>query len=593
MYESSLSKVTLLYVEDESSIRNEMSEILEEECLELILAKDGEEGLEKYKKYNPDIILTDVRMPKMDGITMSQSIRELNSSIPIIISSAFSDSEYLLKAISTGIQHYLIKPINLEKLMDTLENIASDFLLKKNYEESKQLLVQYKEVVDASAILSKGNVDGTITYVNDAFIEISGYSRKELIGRNHNILRHPDMKKEVFRGLWKTLLSKKKWQGIIKNKAKDGSTYIVDSTITPILDLNNEIVEFISIRKDITQMELQKENLQQDLITNNKFINEFEKAIKQNTLFCRTDVNGIISMTSEEFDSLLGYAEGVLDNTDYKNILYLEDVQQVHEIQSSIENAKVWNGRLTHKSKSGDLLYLETSYIPIVGINNEVLEVFCFFVDVSESMHLNKEILATQREVISTMGAIGETRSQETGAHVKRVAEYSKLLALKYGLSIESAEELKMASPMHDIGKVAIPDAILNKPGKLTEDEFEIMKGHSALGYEMLRHSHQPLLKAAAIVANEHHEKWNGTGYPNKLSGEDIHIYARITAVADVFDALGHDRVYKKAWPLENILALFEEGKGSHFDPTLIDLFMDNLDAFIEIKKDFDGLINE
>ncbi len=200
---------------------------------------------------------------------------------------------------------------------------------------------------------------------------------------------------------------------------------------------------------------------------------------------------------------------------------------------------------------------------------------------------LNHEIEETQREVVFTMGAIGESRSKETGNHVKRVAEYSKLLALYYGLEPEEAEMLKQASPMHDIGKVAIPDAILNKPGRFDDDERRIMETHAALGYDMLKHSNRALLKAAAIVAYEHHEKFDGSGYPRGLSGEAIHIYGRITALADVFDALGSDRVYKKAWDDERIFTLFKEERGKHFDPRLVDIFFEHLDEFLSIRATF------
>lgn len=200
---------------------------------------------------------------------------------------------------------------------------------------------------------------------------------------------------------------------------------------------------------------------------------------------------------------------------------------------------------------------------------------------------LTQEIEDTQKEVVFTMGAIGESRSKETGNHVRRVSEYSKILALQYGFSNEQAELLKQASPMHDIGKVAIADNILNKPGKLTQEEFVVMKTHAALGYEMLKHSDQELLKAAAIVAYEHHEKWDGTGYPNGKKGEDIHIFGRITAIADVFDALGSDRVYKKAWDDEKIFAFFNERKGKHFDPALIELFFENIASILEIRNTF------
>ncbi|MDF1882417.1 HD domain-containing protein [Sulfurimonas sp. SAG-AH-194-C21] len=203
------------------------------------------------------------------------------------------------------------------------------------------------------------------------------------------------------------------------------------------------------------------------------------------------------------------------------------------------------------------------------------------------SAKLANEIEETQKEIVLTMGAISESRSKETGNHVKRVAEYSKLLALAYGLSKEDAELLRQASPMHDIGKVAIPDNILNKPGRFDENERFIMDTHAELGYQMMKSSKRPLLKAASIVAREHHEKWNGKGYPRKLAGENIHIFGRITAIADVFDALGSDRVYKKAWDDERIFQLLREERGTHFDPKLIDLFFDNIEAIKKIRETF------
>jgi response regulator RpfG family c-di-GMP phosphodiesterase len=198
---------------------------------------------------------------------------------------------------------------------------------------------------------------------------------------------------------------------------------------------------------------------------------------------------------------------------------------------------------------------------------------------------LNQEIEDTQKEVIFTMGAIGESRSRETGNHVKRVAEYSKILALHYGLDEEEAEMLKLASPMHDIGKIGIPDRVLNKPGRFDEEERAIMDTHAMLGYEMLKYSTRPLLKIAAIVAKEHHEKYDGTGYPDQKKGEEIHIYGRITALADVFDALGSERVYKSAWDDEKIFTLFHAERGKQFDPKLIDIFFKHLDEFLHVRE--------
>lgn len=208
-----------------------------------------------------------------------------------------------------------------------------------------------------------------------------------------------------------------------------------------------------------------------------------------------------------------------------------------------------------------------------------------------ESALLSLEIEETQKEIIFVMGEIGESRSKETGNHVKRVAEYSYILALGLGMRHEEAELLKMVSPMHDIGKVAIPDEVLNKPGKLTAEEYEVMKTHCDIGYSLLKNSNRRILKTAAIVAHQHHEKWNGTGYPLGLKGEDIHIFGRITAIADVFDALGTERVYKKAWELERILALFHEERGKHFDPRIVDTFMESLPRLLEVRDAYSDSI--
>jgi response regulator RpfG family c-di-GMP phosphodiesterase len=202
-----------------------------------------------------------------------------------------------------------------------------------------------------------------------------------------------------------------------------------------------------------------------------------------------------------------------------------------------------------------------------------------------ESVMLHQEIVDTQREIIATMGEIGEMRSKETGNHVKRVAEYSYVLALAIGLSQPEAELLRTVSPMHDIGKVAIPDSVLNKPGKLTDEEYGIIKSHTRIGHQLLKGSRRELLRAASIVAEQHHEKWDGGGYPNGLAGGEIHIYGRITAVADVFDALSAERVYKAAWPLEKIERLFREERGRHFDPAVVDAFFAELPKLLEIRE--------
>lgn len=217
-------------------------------------------------------------------------------------------------------------------------------------------------------------------------------------------------------------------------------------------------------------------------------------------------------------------------------------------------------------------------------LDKSLIDLFTKNVSIAyENVHLHADLETTQREIVYLLGEAVETRSKETGNHVKRVAEISRLLALETGLDEEEADLVLFASPLHDLGKIGIPDAILNKPGRHTDEEFDIMKTHAKIGHDMLQGSNRNVLQAGATIALEHHERWDGSGYPFGKEGEDIHVYGRITALADVFDALGSDRCYKKAWPLEKILDLIKEEKGKHFDPHLVDLFFKNINKVMDI----------
>lgn len=200
----------------------------------------------------------------------------------------------------------------------------------------------------------------------------------------------------------------------------------------------------------------------------------------------------------------------------------------------------------------------------------------------TQLLHLNHEIHHTLENTIVALGGIAESRSHETGLHVKRVALYAEFFAKELGLFTAQSDTLRIVAPMHDIGKIAIEDHILKKPGKLTEEEYVRMQAHARIGYEMLQDSALALFKDAAVVAYEHHEKFDGTGYPRKLKGENIHIFGRIVAFADVFDALISERVYKKPWPLERIVAFVKEQEGRHFDPAIVQVFLRHQDFFVQ-----------
>ncbi len=254
--------IKLLYVEDNTEARESTLGILEEFFSKIIVAKDGEIGLKKFKNNHIDLIITDINMPKLNGLDMIKSIRSIDNNIPIIILSAYNESEYFMDSIKIGVDGYLLKPIEMNQFINILQKVTQKIKLKNELDYSLNLFKQYQEATDASSIISKTDLKGIITYVNEQFCTISGFSKEELIGKNHNIIRHPDMSKEIFADLWHTIRDKKEiWQGVIKNKTKSGGYYYVKSTIKPILDKDGNILEYIALRDDITQVMDQKKQL--------------------------------------------------------------------------------------------------------------------------------------------------------------------------------------------------------------------------------------------------------------------------------------------------------------------------------------------
>jgi len=193
------------------------------------------------------------------------------------------------------------------------------------------------------------------------------------------------------------------------------------------------------------------------------------------------------------------------------------------------------------------------------------------------------------RSSIRMLGEAGHYNDTDTGQHIWRMAAYSRALAEAAGWRDGDAEALELAAPMHDTGKIGIPDEILKAPRKLTADEWEIMKGHARIGSEILSLSENPVFKVAAEIAGYHHEKWDGTGYPNGIAGDQIPMSARIVAIADVFDALTMKRPYKDPWPIDKALEEMERGAGSHFDPDLIRSFIGIIDKILAIKAEWDA----
>lgn len=262
-------------------------------------------------------------------------------------------------------------------------------------------------------------------------------------------------------------------------------------------------------------------------------------------------------------------------------------IEEALNTHSNIEGNDYFVSYFTTRRGMENVLYVAKDE-PLEPVQHHLLSFFANNIAVShENLTLRETIRDSQRELSYIIGEAVELRSKETGSHVRRVAHISALLAKHLGLSSSDTEIIKLASPLHDVGKVAIPDKILNKPGRHSDDERQIMQSHAKAGFDMLRNSDNPILQLGAQIAHEHHECWDGSGYPRGLAQEHISVAGRIVAVADVFDALGSKRCYKDPWSEARIRQYFIEQRGKQFDPTLVDLLLDRFDAFVAIRQQF------
>jgi len=310
-------------------------------------------------------------------------------------------------------------------------------------------------------------------------------------------------------------------------------------------------------------------------------------SISEHSFYARSleDEKGIIKI----FVGTGRYAK--YSNTDIREIPNSK-VSNLIDLANSEEPFIIEDGKFIghHKSINGvdNYVYLEGIH-DFEDIDLELFILFSTNISVAfDNIYLSDKLIETQKELIGRLCEVIETRSEETANHVKRVSNVAYFIAKKYGFSDERAELLRMVAPLHDVGKIGIPESILNKPARLTEEEFDFMKRHAIIGNSILKDSGLELLEAGAIVAKEHHERWDGKGYPQGLKGEDIHIYGRMVLIADIFDALSHDRVYKKAWEMSKVIDYFEVNKGKIFDPKLVEIFLEYIDEIQEIANKTD-----
>ncbi|WP_044417985.1 HD domain-containing phosphohydrolase [Halarcobacter anaerophilus] len=581
-----LKRLNILYVEDEFEAATKLVKFLNRVFNNVYLCLNGQEALETFSKKSIDLVISDINMPIVDGLKMSEKIKEINSNTPIILTTARTETQCLIKAIELNIDSYLLKPIELDILIEKIYAICE----KIEALESKKILKQYKEAIDESTIVVKFNTEGKITFVNSQYEKVTGFSLEDVKDKifNFNSIEKSSI---LSSDILKLLESKKFWKGKHSCKGKNHKKYVLNSTVIPIRDSNEKIIEFICISNDVTDdegltklLKVELEEFKDTLVSKSHLLNEYKRCLDNSSILINLDRNFRISNVNSRFLELSNLSINAYLGKSFDEVLNNEEIYG--EIFDSLVNKNIKQKVIKFLFK-GKEKYIDFTFSPVFNEESEVFEYLAVGNDVSKIIELQLEIEKTQKDLILTLGSIGESRSKETANHVRRVALYSYLLAKEYGLSEDEATLLKMASPMHDIGKVGIPDYILNKPDKLTQEEFEIMKSHTTIGFNMFKNSERRILKSSSIVAHEHHEKWDGTGYPNNLKGKEIHVFGRITAVADVFDALSSKRCYKRSWDLEEIKEYMREKAGKEFEPKLVDLLFKNINKIVEIRNKY------
>ena len=541
-----------------------------------------------------DFIILDLNLPDAYGEELVDSIQKL-SDAKIFVLTVEKDLELREALYKDGILDYLVKDKYFDNSVASMLKTMQQLEVNKevnilSIDDSRFMREQIKKILQIRNynVFTAENVSIGFELINKHDINLIVLDM-ELSDRNGiDVLRELKFNKK-YEHIPILILSGTAIQETVRECLKLGAFDFIKKPFN-IEEFTLKVDLGVSFEKKTTTLQRDKNRIVDDLNERNLIAQEYQEAINKSNILVKIDTQCKITDVNEKFYEISGYTKEECIGKTYMDLCNISKTVYT-EACNEAKKGNTWTGKITNKKKNGTLYHTETTVMPVLDTNNKIIEYLWMSSDITEIMSFHFEIEDTQKEMIYKMGEIAESRSEETGNHIKRVAECCKELALLYGLEENEAYRLYYASPMHDIGKVAISDEILKKPSKLTKDEWKIMQTHSSIGYYLFKNSKRPILQAAAIVAHEHHEKYDGSGYPLGLKGKDIHIYGRIIAIADVFDALLSPRVYKNAWGLQETKEYFEQNKGKHFDPILTQIFLDNFDKFVMLRNRYKDVI--
>ncbi len=463
--------------------------------------------------------------------------------------------------------------------------------------ENSRLSVAVRNLTGGVVISDPNLPDNPLVYANDSFYRMTGYSSEEVVGKNCRFLQGVGTTQEIVNDMREAIKNRQPFNGILLNYRKDGTPFINELSINPVFDDMGNLLNFIGLQNDVTIREQALAALRE---SEEKF-RQFAETI-EDVFWMITPEDHNILYISPAYEKVWGRP---LEELSAKPHAWFESIHPedqenfVREVQAAKTQRRVYEHEYRIIHGDGQIRWIQGRGFPIinadgllermVGVSKDVTKFKTVEEALRQAQLLTQQVNETleervyertidlalsQIEILKRLVRAAKYRDDDTGQHIERVSKITALIAQVLKMSPEAIKAIEQAAPLHDIGKIAISDTILLKQGELTADEYEIMKTHAEIGGDLLAGGKSNIVRMAETIARSHHEWWDGTGYPKKLSGEEIPLPGRILAVADVFDALTHERPYKAAWPVEKAVAEITNQSGCQFDPAVVKAFL-------------------